>query len=191
MKCNLLSPSICHANWMMLEGQVLLDQERMEKYSNDSRLLVRVKCLGVFVANPLRVVICLIVSLAKTLFLLLEPLFKITFLIGQGYVQKKKKKEIEQQIKEEYAFWPASFKEALQSPLWSLFYGSVVQIASAWGVVDPFRGRKVVAHAEMKWAFFDHFLGESVTLAPCFKPRAYQNLDQGFSFAWWDELYVN
>jgi hypothetical protein len=60
---------------------------------------------------------------------------------------------------------------ALLSPLYTIFYGSLIQGAAVMGLIDPFRARKVIAQAEIAWSQHDCFLGESTTLAPCFRPK--------------------
>ncbi len=157
MECNLLAPFICSAVWEPLENGFLLDKERKETYNNDNQALVRFKCFAVFIANPLRIGVFVVIAVAKLIFQLFIVVFQTT--------------------RDSLNQWAKNMKSLFFSPGLTLFYGMIVQGGAFLGIIDPFRGRKVVALTEIKWGLLDSFLGDSATLAPCFKPRSINNLE--------------
>lgn len=173
MKCNLLPPLLCTSNWHALEGGIILDEKRNETYNSDSKELISFKCTGVFIANPLRVIALAVAALAKTLFLLLSPLFITLGICIKGMGKGLSFKDIRSNAQQTFSSWSFEIKQALCSPLFTLFYGSLIQMAALIGILTPLRGRKMIALLETKWGELDLLLGESTTLAPCFKPRPY------------------
>ena len=159
MECNLLPSYICRATWENLEKGFLLDKERNEVYTNDSQMLVRFKCFGVCIANPLRMISFIVMAMAKLIFQLMIVSF--------------------QKTKEASPLRMENIKNLFFSPGLTLFYGLLIQGGAFMGLMDPFRGRKIIALTEMKWSFLDHFLGDLATMAPCFQPRANTSFVKG------------
>lgn len=173
MKCNLLPPLLCTSHWQALEGGIILDERRNETYNSDSKELISFKCTGVFIANPLRVTVLVIAAFAKAFFLLFTPLFKALSIYIKGIEKGLSLKEIRADLGQAFSSWTLEMKQALFSPVFTLFYGPLIQVGALIGILDPLKGRKMIALLETKWGELDLLLEESTTLAPCFKPRPY------------------
>lgn len=161
----------CAFNFQTRADHTLLDVDLQETYNSDSPGLVRLKCSGIFLINPLRVVAFIIAGIAKTFFLLMAPLFTVLFLLIEGVIKCKKWTVIQETIRASFKEWPEEMKEAVCSPGCALFYGFIIQGGAMCGVARPFFGRKIVALAERSWRENDTFLNDKVHLAPCFQPR--------------------
>lgn len=177
MKCNLCSRSVWSANWGQINNRLLFDRDRLETYKDDSSLTVRIKCGGIFLANPLRLICYIITALAKSLLLFVAAVFKTLSILAEAVVYEFTKADLMRRYREEFASWPAPLHASLLSPWLTIYYGTFVEIGAFIGLFDPFRGRKIVAQVEKEWSGYDYLLAKKVIMAPCFQPRAVRGVN--------------